>query len=150
MKYVEFCSKPCLSRPGKLKTKFDLNVLCIFSYVAFFVLVPIGTDTLYLLTTEKLEEMWVKVSVIFSLPATRIDSWEIYSNIPTWLKGSEIVGASFGSLNGWLKLGEWLAMECNGMYRIYKLAPCTSTTPPANALSLLHSTTLFVTERTLN
>ena len=46
MKYVEFC-KLCLSRPGKLKTKFDLNVLCIFSYVAFFILVPIGTDTLY-------------------------------------------------------------------------------------------------------
>ena len=37
MKYVEFC-KLCLSRPGKLKTKFDLNVLCIFSYVALLVL----------------------------------------------------------------------------------------------------------------
>ena len=46
MKYVEFC-KRFLSRPGKFKTKFDLNVLCIFSYVAFFILVPIGTDTLY-------------------------------------------------------------------------------------------------------
>ena len=46
MKYVEFC-KLSLSRPGKLKTKFDLNVLCIFSYVAFFILVPISTDTLY-------------------------------------------------------------------------------------------------------
>ena len=46
MKYVEFC-KLCLSRPGKLKTKSDLNVLCIFSYVAFFILVPIGTDNLY-------------------------------------------------------------------------------------------------------
>ena len=47
MKYVEFC-KLRLSRPGNLKTKFDLNVLCIFSYVAFFILVPISTDTLYM------------------------------------------------------------------------------------------------------
>ena len=37
-----------LSHPGKLKTKVDLNVLCIFSYVAFWVLVPISADTLYL------------------------------------------------------------------------------------------------------
>ena len=35
------------TRPGKLKTKFDLNVLCFFSYVAFFILVTISTDTLY-------------------------------------------------------------------------------------------------------
>merc|ERR1711872_333763 len=46
MKYVEFC-KLCLFRSGKLKTKFDSNVLCIFSYVAFFILAPIGTDTLF-------------------------------------------------------------------------------------------------------
>ena len=38
MKYVEFC-KFRLSHPGKLKTKVDLNVLCIFSYVAFWALV---------------------------------------------------------------------------------------------------------------
>ena len=37
----------CLSHPGKLKTNVDLNVLCIFSYVAFLALVPIGVDTLY-------------------------------------------------------------------------------------------------------
>jgi len=54
MKYVEFC-KLCLSRPGKLKTKFDLNVLCIFSYVAFFILVPIGTDTLYLSIMQEIK-----------------------------------------------------------------------------------------------
>ena len=43
MKYVEFC----LSHPGILRTKFDFNVLCIFSQVAFFVLFSIGVDTLY-------------------------------------------------------------------------------------------------------
>ena len=63
MKYVEFC-KLCLSRPGKLKTKFDLNVLCIFSYVAFFKLVPIGTDTLYKFQSEQTKFFSSK----FSLP----------------------------------------------------------------------------------
>ena len=47
LNYVEFC-KFCLSHPGKLGTKVDLNVLCIFSYVAFLVLVPIRADTLYM------------------------------------------------------------------------------------------------------
>ena len=63
MKYVEFC-KLCLSRQGKLKTNFDLNVLCIFAYVAFFILVPIGTDTLYVLLTtiknRKIRPVFVK------------------------------------------------------------------------------------------
>ena len=36
MKYVEFC-KFCLSHPSKLKTKVDLSVLCIYSYVPFLV-----------------------------------------------------------------------------------------------------------------
>ena len=43
MKFVEFC-KFRLSHLGKLKTKVDLNVLCIFSYVAFLVLDPIAAD----------------------------------------------------------------------------------------------------------
>ena len=37
MKYEEFC-KFCLCHAGKLKTKIDLNVLCILSYVTFWYL----------------------------------------------------------------------------------------------------------------
>ena len=46
MKYVELC-KFRLSHPGKLKTKVDLNVLCII-FVTFLEVVSIRADTLYI------------------------------------------------------------------------------------------------------
>ena len=58
MKYVEFC-KFCLPHPGKLKTKVDLKVLCIFSYVTFLVLVRIGANTLYVVDKVKLVSTWI-------------------------------------------------------------------------------------------
>ena len=54
MKYVEL-RKFCLSHPGELKAKVDLNVLCIFSYVVFLVLVPIDADTMYVFSINSLD-----------------------------------------------------------------------------------------------